>query len=258
MGIAAALSIAGLVSAAPANLRNLQTLDALAHAERADHHAVWSPCRGEMARVPADASLPLLVAARGDCGAGVGARAPRDEVDAFWMGVAEARQGRREAALAIWKAHGVARYFLGAAVGKTPPEREAGILFLGYLIDLHPDDWRVLYLSGQQLRELAPDRAPAPLLRAAALNPDEPKVHAELGLVAARLSRFAESAQHYRRAHVLAPDNAAFLQGLGEAEYYAGRLQASLEAFQAKAALVPGDPSALFWIARIRSEAAGA
>lgn len=252
--LVAAVSGAALVVAGPRNMRNLEAIDALAHGNRADHRDVWAACGSAAPAAPAGASLPLAVAGRRDCMTEIGAVEPRDEVDAFWIGVAESRRGRRASALAAWRAHGVSRYFLGAAVGKTPPEREVGLLFIGYLLELHSDDWEVLYRGGQQLRELAPDRASAPLLRAAALRPGNANIQAELGLVAARLSRFEDAAAHYRRARELEPSDPSILQGLGEAEYYAGRLPASLEAFLMKASLVPEDAAAQFWIARIRAE----
>ncbi|HTO69261.1 MAG TPA: tetratricopeptide repeat protein [Myxococcota bacterium] len=113
-------------------------------------------------------------------------------------------------------------------------------------VELRPDAENLANLGRAQLRQGALDAAAGSLGRAAELAPDEAAVHADLGLVLARLSRWIESQSELERALALDPNNhtakkalARVLVRRGEELVQAGELAGAVPRFQRAVQLDP-------------------
>lgn len=110
--------------------------------------------------------------------------------------------------------------------------------------ELGPDNWFLLYSRSVCLERLGRfDEAEADLRRVLAFRPDEPDVLNYLGYMwVDRGVNFAEARALIEKAVKLAPDNGAFLDSLGWAEYRTGEFEAAVETLEKAVALEPGDP----------------
>jgi Tfp pilus assembly protein PilF len=93
------------------------------------------------------------------------------------------------------------------------------------------------------------------LLRAAALRPDEGRLHANLGIAYGAMRRFDKAIEEYRRAEALHYRDAGVLNNLGLAQQGLGRHDAAIETFRAALALDPANDAALFNLARTMAAA---
>lgn len=100
-------------------------------------------------------------------------------------------------------------------------------------------------LSGIRFMEGRLDEALATLQRAAALDPDDPKVHANLGSILTRLDRPEEAVACYRRALALAPDYAEAHYNLGATLVALDRQEEALACYDTVLALAPNHGRAL-------------
>jgi tetratricopeptide (TPR) repeat protein len=100
-------------------------------------------------------------------------------------------------------------------------------------------------LSGIRFMEGRLDEALATLSRAAALDPDDPKVHANLGSILTRLNRPADAVAAYQRALAIAPDYAEAHYNLGATFAQLDRLDEALACYDRVLALAPAHGRAL-------------
>ena len=128
-----------------------------------------------------------------------------------------------------------------------------GVLLLGgglYVLLGRPD------LSSREAVVAAPQSIPDAMVSALEAQvretPDDPAMLSTLGQAYAETGRYAEAAEVFGRASLLAPDNAALPSARGEALVQAagGRVTEAAEtAFRAAVALDPGDARARYFLA---------
>ncbi len=128
-----------------------------------------------------------------------------------------------------------------------------GVLLLGgglYVLLGRPD------LSSREAVVAAPQSIPEAMVSALEAQvretPDDPAMLSTLGQAYAETGRYAEAAEVFGRASLLAPDNAALPSARGEALVQAagGRVTEAAEiAFRAAVALDPGDARARYFLA---------
>ncbi|HZP00305.1 MAG TPA: tetratricopeptide repeat protein [Terriglobia bacterium] len=83
----------------------------------------------------------------------------------------------------------------------------------------------------EALRADNPEKALASLLQARKLNPDDPDLQYELGMVALRMSLFTDSAEAFQNVLAKRPDDSLALYGLGRAQIEAGKFPEAKESF---------------------------
>jgi tetratricopeptide (TPR) repeat protein len=100
-------------------------------------------------------------------------------------------------------------------------------------------------LSGIRFMEGRLDEALSTLSRAAALDPDDPKVHANLGSILTRLNRPEDAVACYRRALTIAPDYAEAHYNLGATLIALDRQEEALACYDKVLAIAPAHGRAL-------------
>lgn len=224
------------------NIRRLQAWDSLAGPF--DMRA-WEPCAGA-GRFDGHVTA---AAARYDCATVAGPAPPRHEVEALWAGIVEYRHGRRDTALATWRASGVDRYFVHAALLDAVIPIETTRLFAVLAQEVRPDA-DTMFLAGRRLRDFDLPLAESALRRAVALDQSRAAAHEELALVLARRANHREAAAEYAAAAALDPTRIDAWRGRGESLFYTGDVAGALESFE-RAAARAGEPAGdLFWIGR--------
>ena len=146
-----------------------------------------------------------------------------------------------------------ARPLSARALKITAAALAVGVLLLGgglYVLLGRPD------LSSREAVVAAPQSIPEAMVSALEAQvretPDEPAMLSTLGQAYAETGRYAEAAEVFGRASLLAPDNAALPSARGEALVQAagGRVTEAAEiAFRAAVALDPGDARARYFLA---------
>ena len=146
-----------------------------------------------------------------------------------------------------------ARPLSARALKITAAALAVGVLLLGgglYVLLGRPD------LSSREAVVAAPQSIPEAMVSALEAQvretPDDPAMLSTLGQAYAETGRYAEAAEVFGRASLLAPDNAALPSARGEALVQAagGRVTEAAEiAFRAAVALDPGDARARYFLA---------
>lgn len=151
------------------------------------------------------------------------------------------------------EAEGEARPLSDRGRKATAAALAVGVFLLGgglYLMLGRPD------LSSREAVVAAPQSIPEAMVSALEAQvretPDDPAMLSTLGQAYAETGRYAEAAEVFGRASLLAPDNAALPSARGEALVQAagGRVTEAAEtAFRAAVALDPGDARARYFLA---------
>ncbi len=145
------------------------------------------------------------------------------------------RPAGRDPALAAAEAH--------RAAGRP----DAALATLAALLIRAPDSLPALHLQGVLLTETgAAEPALAPLRRAAALAPEDGRVHYHLGNALLALDRLADAAAAYRAAIAADPGLADAHNNLGNVLRKQGREVAALDAYRAALTHRPGFAPALY------------
>ncbi|MGB7218055.1 MAG: tetratricopeptide repeat protein [Vicinamibacterales bacterium] len=238
------------------NLRNLLLLRSVQTWPAPSTSDAWRECEpGEDGRaLIEEASRVLRIAARLDCAPSrqgvLSDAAPRDDVEALWVGISLTRMQRESEAMELWRAHNVGSFFSTVALTRAHDDAAIVVRFAEYAVALAPADWNTAYVAGRQLRDIAPGRAVSFLEQAARLAPTRADPYVELGLTELRRGRFAEAMSAYERATALAASNREAWLGLGQALFYLSDWRRAIDAFATVVRLDERDPVGQFWLGR--------
>lgn len=97
--------------------------------------------------------------------------------------------------------------------------------------------------AGEALKAENPEKALAALLDARKMKPGDPNVEYRLGLVALRMSLFADAIEAFQNVLTTKPDDAAALYGLGRAQSGAAKFPEAKATFARYVQIHPDDPS---------------
>ncbi len=135
-------------------------------------------------------------------------------------------------------------------------EREAALAHVRKAVALAPDDAEALTLLGWLDMEVAGDVETAieSYSKAAALKPDVPEVHNNLGVALKRQGDLEPAVGSFSRALELNPDFAQAASNRGWAYVDQGKWREAETDFEKSLALQPNDEAALYGLARVRKE----
>ena len=135
-------------------------------------------------------------------------------------------------------------------------DREAALAHVRKAVTLAPDDSEALTLLGWLDLEVAGDvdTAIASYRKVAALKPEVPEVHNNLGVALKRKGDLGPAVGSFSRALELNPDFAQAASNRGWAYVEQGNWQAARADFEKTLALQPEDDGALYGLARVRKE----
>jgi len=187
-------------------------------------------------------------------------RSPRDYRALNFMGILRAQQKREPEAEAFFKqVIEIKPDFPGghSSLGllyMQMGKREEAIAQLRETLRLDPsrtdarDSLVQLWTAdaGEALKADNPEKALASLLQARKQKPEDPDVEYRLGMVALRMSLFADASEAFQSVLVLKPDDAAALYGLGRAQIGEAKFPEAKTSFAKYVQLHPDDASGQF------------
>jgi tetratricopeptide (TPR) repeat protein len=100
--------------------------------------------------------------------------------------------------------------------------------------------------AGEALKAENPEKSLAALLQARKIKPDDPNVEYRLGMVALRMSLFADAMEAFQNVLKFRSDDAAALYGLGRAQSGAAKFPEAKITFAKYVQMHPDDPSGQF------------